>query len=143
MCVPAGIKTYYKDTMIKIFAQQDIQISGTNKISEKESSVYFFFFIFGCAVRHAGSQFPEQRSKLCPLHWKQGVLTTGPPGKSQNLAFICDKGSVSNDHTVQQQSLGQLLNFGKHYNCPCKSPKEIPNDDINVSLRMLIRTLFM
>ena len=30
-----------------------------------------------------GSQFPDQGSNLRPLHWKCGVLTTGPPGKSQ------------------------------------------------------------
>ena len=29
---------------------------------------------------HMGSQFPNQGSNLCPLHWEQGVLT-GPPGE--------------------------------------------------------------
>ena len=32
---------------------------------------------------HAESQLPDQGSNLHPLHWKCGVLTTGPPGKTQ------------------------------------------------------------
>ena len=31
---------------------------------------------------HEESQFPDQGLNLCPLQWKHGVLTTGPPGKS-------------------------------------------------------------
>ena len=34
-----------------------------------------------------GSQFPDQGSNQRPLQWKRGVLTTGPPGKSHDLAF--------------------------------------------------------
>ena len=33
-------------------------------------------------MQHAGSQFPDQGSNPCPLHWENRVLTTGPPGKS-------------------------------------------------------------
>ena len=29
-----------------------------------------------------GIQFPDQGSNLAPLHWKHGVLATGPPEKS-------------------------------------------------------------
>ena len=29
---------------------------------------------------HVGSQFPDQGSKLCPLHWEGRFLTTGPQG---------------------------------------------------------------
>ena len=43
-----------------------------------------FFFFFGHSMRHGGN-FPNQRSNACPLQWKHGVLTTGPPGKSQHL----------------------------------------------------------
>jgi len=35
---------------------------------------------------HVGSQFPNQESNLCPLQWKHRVLTTGHPGKSQNIS---------------------------------------------------------
>ena len=31
---------------------------------------------------HMGSYLPCQGLNLCPLHWKHGVLTPGPPGKS-------------------------------------------------------------
>ena len=34
------------------------------------------------AKRHVGSELPSQRSNLHPLHWKDKVLTTGPPEKS-------------------------------------------------------------
>ena len=44
-----------------------------------------FFFLWGRGrpvSQHAGSQFTNQGSHPCPLQWKQGVLTTGQPGKS-------------------------------------------------------------
>ena len=37
---------------------------------------------FDFATWHVGSYFPAQESNLHPLHWKRGVLTTEPPGKS-------------------------------------------------------------
>ena len=46
------------------------------------------FFGFGHATRHAGSQFPDQRSNPCPLQRKCGGLTTGPPGKSDAYNFV-------------------------------------------------------
>ena len=44
---------------------------------QTDSTVYFIFlfYLFGPAVQHAGSEFPDQRSNLCPLQWKPGVLT--------------------------------------------------------------------
>ena len=39
-------------------------------------------------MQHVGSQFPNQGSNPCPLHWVLGVLTTGPPGKSP-LQYSC------------------------------------------------------
>ena len=44
----------------------------------------FFYPLSGCAMWHAGSQLPNQGSNPHPLQWKCG-LTTGPPGKSQQL----------------------------------------------------------
>ena len=43
--------------------------------------VLLCFFIH--ASRHLGSQFPNQGLNSHPPHWKHGVLTTGPPGKSR------------------------------------------------------------
>ena len=43
--------------------------------------VCFFFFLaipLGCRILVL-----DQGQNLCPLQWKHGVLTTGPPGKSQ------------------------------------------------------------
>ena len=40
------------------------------------------------ALQHVGSYFPNQGSKLHSLQWKQGVLTTGPPGKSKFFFFL-------------------------------------------------------
>ena len=39
-------------------------------------------FIFCHAIGHMVSWLPCQGSDLLPLHWKVGVLTTGPPGTS-------------------------------------------------------------
>ena len=33
-------------------------------------------------MQHVETCFPHQGSNLHPLHWKHGVLTTGPPEKS-------------------------------------------------------------
>ena len=37
-----------------------------------------YFFPFGRTTRN----FPDHGSNPCPLQWKRGVLTAGPPGKS-------------------------------------------------------------
>ena len=50
-----------------------------------------FFFFYHITAQHVGSEFPDQESNLCPLHWKHGVLTTGPSGKSQPLYPYNDK----------------------------------------------------
>ena len=34
--------------------------------------------------------FIDQESNPCPLYWKGGVLTTGPPGKS-SITFLREK----------------------------------------------------
>ena len=44
----------------------------------------FFFLHFGCATWHAESLFPNHGYYPCPLQWKGGVLTPGPPRKSHN-----------------------------------------------------------
>ena len=38
-------------------------------------------FFFGHAAPHVGASFADQGWNLCPLQWKCGVSTTGPPGK--------------------------------------------------------------
>ena len=43
----------------------------------------YSFFSFAMLQWHAGSLFPDQGSNLYLLQWKPGVLTTGPPEKSQ------------------------------------------------------------
>ena len=49
---------------------------------------YLFIYFFGCTVRHLGSHFPDQGLNPCPVQWKHGVLTTGPPGKSSTILFL-------------------------------------------------------
>ena len=44
-----------------------------------------FFFFFGHATWHVGSQYPDQGLKPCQLQWKSGVLTTGLPRKCPEL----------------------------------------------------------
>ena len=40
----------------------------------------FFLFVVPCSTWHLSS--PTRDRTHAPLHWKHGVLTTGPPGKS-------------------------------------------------------------
>ena len=40
------------------------------------------FYLFGPPAQLVESKFPNQGLNPCPLQWKPGVLTTGPPGKS-------------------------------------------------------------
>ena len=42
-----------------------------------------FFFFFSFFTLPCGILVPWPGIELCPLKWKPGVLTTGPPGKSQ------------------------------------------------------------
>ena len=41
----------------------------------------FYFLLFSHAAWHVKVKFPDQEPNPCPLHWKQGVLTTGQPGQ--------------------------------------------------------------
>ena len=94
--------------------------------------LYLFFLIFkilGCATQNGKSQFPEQGSHPypsppTPLHWKHGVLTSGPPGKSQPYtAFDGLIGSPGNqqwqkytkkcDHVLGDSSIKQMEKLGK------------------------------
>ena len=42
-----------------------------------------FFFFWPCHLA-IESQFHDQGQNLCPMQWKHGVLTIGPPGKFQD-----------------------------------------------------------
>ena len=46
-------------------------------------SIVVFLFVWLCRV-----EFPDQGSKLGPLDWERGVLTSGPPGKSLTALLI-------------------------------------------------------
>ena len=48
---------------------------------------FFSFFFFFAAPQFAGPYFPDQESKLGPLQWKCGVLSTGPPATSHRIYF--------------------------------------------------------
>ena len=54
-----------------------------------EKLLWFFFFFFLAAPRGVWDLSSLIRDQTrCPLQWKHGVLTTGPPGKSL-LFFVC------------------------------------------------------
>ena len=46
---------------------------------------FFFFFFFDLTPWCVGILFPNQGLNPHPLHWKRGVFTTGPPGKSHTF----------------------------------------------------------
>ena len=60
---------------------------------------------FWHATKQAGSQFPDQELNLCPLHWKCRVLTTGPPGKSQQQV-LKDERELAEEREVGKQARG-------------------------------------
>ena len=51
-------------------------------------SIYLFICLRQLLAAACGIQFPAQRSKLGPLLWECGVLTTGPPGKSRYFSIF-------------------------------------------------------
>ena len=55
-----------------------LYISFSTVIFKLNISDRIFFFFW---PQHVGSQFPNQELNPSPLHWKHGVLSTGPPGK--------------------------------------------------------------
>ena len=50
----------------------------------------FFFLIVASKlfILACGNKFSDQGSNLGPLHREHGLLTTGPPGKSQPVGFL-------------------------------------------------------
>ena len=72
---------------------------------------FFFILVFlGYAMHHAGSSFPNQGSKPCPLHWEHEVLTTGPPGKSLScLIFIKTNGKIRSELASFVSINGELV----------------------------------
>ena len=77
---------------------------------------YCFIFIFFCFWPRciARSWFPDQGSNPHPLHWKHGVLTTGPPGKFPifhfKIAFTFIK-TIRNIGHQQTQEPGTVSNM--------------------------------
>ena len=49
--------------------------------------ILFYLLIYAHVTWHSRSQFPDQGQNLKPLHWKLGILITGPPGKSLHMNF--------------------------------------------------------
>ena len=55
-----------------------------NLVTEQQQQLACFYR----TKQHVGSSLPNQGSNQQPLHWEDGVLTTGPPGKSQESRFL-------------------------------------------------------
>ena len=76
------------------------------------SPAFLSFFLFGCLARLVGSQFPDERSNLCPLQRKLGVLTTGPPGNfPENFFKSGDAQALSNWIGLRGECLGHQYFF--------------------------------
>ena len=71
-------------------AKPYVGLSALSLDSQKSfllSEPFLSLSLFGHTMQHAGSQFPDQGLKSCPLQWKHRVLITGPLGKSP-LEFL-------------------------------------------------------
>ena len=53
---------------------------------ESPASQYSIYMCIYLPMSH--SMFPDQGLILCHLHWRCGVLTPGPPGKSPSIALL-------------------------------------------------------
>ena len=71
------------------------------------SSTFFFFWLCHTAC---GILVPQPGIKPPPLNWKHGVLTTGPPGKSQVFNFYINFFLTFNSFV---SSVISFLNFPK------------------------------
>ena len=82
-----------------------------------------FFFLEWDTEWHAGSQLPDQEQNPCPLQWKQGVLTTGLPVKSQAHPSLQSAESLASASSlildlstnVKNQTLGQSHSLNYKY----------------------------
>ena len=56
-------------------------------------------------------KFPGQGLSLCPLQWKDGILTTGPPGNSP--LFIFPDSSVGKESIFNAGDPGSIPGLGR------------------------------
>ena len=84
----------------KISRDQSRWLSNAFKNSSCILCIYICFHFFGscCIMRDLSFQ---PGIELCPLHWKNGVLTTGPLGKSKKNFFDCILKAVRRHWSVQ------------------------------------------
>ena len=68
---------------INLFTNQEIPLN----VCEHFVFCFVCLFVFCPTVCHVGPQYLDQVSNPCPLKWKHGVSTTGPPGKSSSWSF--------------------------------------------------------
>ena len=73
----------------------------------------FFSFLFFSSrtLRLVGVLVPDQGWNSCPLQWKHGVLTTGPPGSSPKVLFFWVTHLICPDNFVLFQNFLLLLFF--------------------------------
>ena len=71
--------------------------------------------------------FPDQGSNPCPLHWKHGVLTTGPPGKSHTLLSYVNESKYYFTHSnIEYQPSGLVL---KKKKSACNAGETLGQED--------------
>ena len=79
-----------------------------NSSLNKSKISNFIPIVFWLCPQHVESQFPDQGSNPCPLHWEHGVLNTGLAGKSSEsfLKTICVQiWDYRYDQVISQQNL--------------------------------------
>ena len=76
----------------KLFSYSFGDWKSENKVLVRPHSLLKSLRIVCVCVCVAASQvmwnFPDQGSNPCPLHWKHGVLTTGPPGSLKSVRRV-------------------------------------------------------
>ena len=74
----------------------------------KDCNLFIFIYLFMTVPRSTWdlTKFLYQRSNLCLLQWKLGVLTTRPPGKSLQPFKIVKKGLTEKAKCKQRPEIG-------------------------------------
>ena len=102
---------------------QFLKQRNTWEVKNRKSELKYYntviFFVCGCAMRHVGSQFPDQGLNPEPLQWKQSLnqprIFPAPSGKSQQLSSFLKNVVVPIKKLLLCTTFISFQNFSEFY----------------------------
>ena len=102
------------------------------------ASNYLFIYLFLATLRGMRDlSSPTRDRTCCPLHWKHGVLTTGPPGKSLLATSTLPSSRTLKVTSSEWPSLSTQPKSGLHVILPHGTP-DSSLSGLNCNLSLLI-----